>query len=138
MGGFILLFLIIVVLVLVVPAVALAKASQALRAIEELKQRLLMLESRWHGEDVPAERPKVVTEPKPVPRSSHRLPCRRLCLLPQFRRRYLSRNRSCRLKKCTSRPWRRPRAQLIGSNSWGRKCSPGSVALPSSSASPSS
>ena len=67
MGGFILLFLIIVVLVLVVPAVALAKASQALRAIEELKQRLLMLESRWHGEDVPAERPKVVTEPKPVP-----------------------------------------------------------------------
>ena len=67
MGGFILLFLIIVVLVLVVPAVALAKASQALRAIEELKQRLLMLESRWHGEDVPAERPKVVTKPKPVP-----------------------------------------------------------------------
>src|SRR5213082_1780366 len=67
MEGLILLFLIIVVMVFVVPAVALAKASQALRAIEELKQRLLMLESRWHGEDVPAERPKVVTEPKPVP-----------------------------------------------------------------------
>src|SRR5204862_6362188 len=65
MGGFILLFLIVVVMVFVVPAVALAKASRALRAIEELKQRLLMLEARWHREDVPAERPKVVTEPKP-------------------------------------------------------------------------
>src|SRR6266496_2471925 len=65
MGGFILLFLIVVVMVFVVPAVALAKASQALRAIEELKQRLLMLEARLHREDVPAERPKVVAEPKP-------------------------------------------------------------------------
>src|SRR6266496_6528180 len=65
MGGFILLFLIVVVMVFVVPAVALAKASQALRAIEELKQRLLMLEARLHREDVPGERPKVVTEPKP-------------------------------------------------------------------------
>ncbi len=65
MGGFILLFLIVVVMVFVVPAVALAKASQALRAIEELKQRLLMLEVRLHREDVPAERPKVVAEPKP-------------------------------------------------------------------------
>src|SRR6266496_1031390 len=65
MGGFILLFLIVVVMVFVVPAVALAKASQALRAMEELKQRLLMLEARLHREDVPGERPKVVTEPKP-------------------------------------------------------------------------
>src|SRR6266702_3393780 len=66
MGGFILLFLIVVVMVFVVPAVALAKASQALRAIEELKQRLLMLEARLHREDVPGERPKVVAEPKPA------------------------------------------------------------------------
>jgi uncharacterized membrane protein len=65
MGGFILLFLVVVVMVFVVPAVALAKASRALRAIEELKQRLLMLEARLHREDVPGERPKVVTEPKP-------------------------------------------------------------------------
>src|SRR5438309_577656 len=67
MGGLILLFLIVIVMVFVVPAVALAKASQALRAIEELKQRLRMLEARLHGEDVPAERPTVVTEPKPAP-----------------------------------------------------------------------
>src|SRR5947207_8888505 len=66
MGGFILLFLIVVVMVFVVPAVALAKASQALRAIEELKQRLLMLEARLHREDVPGERAKVVAEPKPA------------------------------------------------------------------------
>jgi Predicted membrane protein (DUF2339) len=67
MGGLILLFLVVVVMVFVVPAVALAKASQALRAIEELKQRLRMLEARLHREDVPAERPTVVTEPKPAP-----------------------------------------------------------------------
>src|SRR5438067_4633070 len=68
MGGFILLFLIVVVMVFVVPAVALAKASQALRAIEELKQRLLMLEARLHrpGDDVAAQPPEIVTEPKPA------------------------------------------------------------------------
>jgi Predicted membrane protein (DUF2339) len=66
MGGFILLFLIVVVMVFVVPAVALAKASKALRAIEELKQRLLMLEARLHREDVPAQPPEIVTEPKPA------------------------------------------------------------------------
>src|SRR5437764_12739552 len=66
MGGFILLFLIVVVMVFVVPAVALAKASRALRAIEELKQRLLMLEARWHREDVPGQPPETVTEPKPA------------------------------------------------------------------------
>jgi len=66
MGGFILLFLIVVVMVFVVPAVALAKASRALRAIEELKQRLLMLEARWHREDVSAQPPETVTEPKPA------------------------------------------------------------------------
>jgi len=48
MEGLILLLLVVVVLVFVVPAVALAKASRALRAIEELKQRLLMLEARLH------------------------------------------------------------------------------------------
>ena len=46
MGGFILLLLIVVVVVFVVPAVALAKASQALRAIEGLRERLRMLETR--------------------------------------------------------------------------------------------
>jgi len=46
MEGLILLFLAVVVMVFVVPAVALAKASRASRAIEELKQRLLMLEAR--------------------------------------------------------------------------------------------
>ena len=66
MGGFILLFLIVVVMVFVVPAVALAKASRALRAIEELKQRLLMLEARLHREDVSAQPPETVTEPKPA------------------------------------------------------------------------
>src|SRR5437762_2188665 len=66
MGGFILLFLIVVVMVFVVPAVALAKASRAMRAIEELKQRLLMLEARWHREDVSAQPPETVTEPKPA------------------------------------------------------------------------
>jgi ABC-type transport system involved in cytochrome bd biosynthesis fused ATPase/permease subunit len=46
MGGFILLLLIVIVVVFVVPAVALAKASQALRAIEQLRERLRMLETR--------------------------------------------------------------------------------------------
>src|SRR5256884_7885349 len=66
MEGLILLFLVVVVMVFVVPAVALAKASRALRAIEELKQRLLMLEARWHREDVPGQPPETVTEPKPA------------------------------------------------------------------------
>src|SRR5438067_8504125 len=66
MGGFILLFLIVIVMVFVVPAVALAKASRALRAIEELKQRLLMLEARLHREGVSAQPPETVTEPKPA------------------------------------------------------------------------
>src|SRR6266513_1297422 len=66
MGGFILLFLIVIVMVFVVPAVALAKASRAMRAIEELKQRLLMLEARLHREGVSAQPPETVTEPKPA------------------------------------------------------------------------
>src|SRR5207247_10609108 len=66
MGGFILLFLIVVVMVFDVPAVALAKASRALRAIEALKQRLLLLEARLHREDVSAQRPETVTERKPA------------------------------------------------------------------------
>jgi hypothetical protein len=66
MGGFILLFFVVIVMVFVVPAVALAKASQALRAIEQLKERLLMLEARRHREDVPAQQPKVVTELEPA------------------------------------------------------------------------
>src|SRR5207302_5208008 len=68
MGGFILLFLIVVVMLFVVPAVALAKASRALRAIEDLKQRLLMLEARPHrsSEDAPAPPAEIVTQPKPA------------------------------------------------------------------------
>src|SRR5207244_3006083 len=66
MDGLILLFLVVVATVFVVPAVALAKASRALRAIEELKQRLLMLEERLHRspEDEPALAPEIVTQPK--------------------------------------------------------------------------
>ncbi len=68
MEGLILLFLVVVVMVFVVPAVALAKASRASRAIEELKQRLLMLEARLHrsSEDAPAPPPEIVTQPKPA------------------------------------------------------------------------
>jgi uncharacterized membrane protein len=68
MEGLILLFLVVVVMVFVVPAVALAKASRASRAIEELKQRLLMLEARLHqsSEDAPAPPPEIVTQPKPT------------------------------------------------------------------------
>src|SRR5437660_12649181 len=68
MEGLILLFLVVVVMVFVIPAVALAKASRALRAIEEVKQRLLMLEARLHrsSEDAPATPPKIVTQPKPA------------------------------------------------------------------------
>src|SRR5438477_1240812 len=66
MEGLILLFLVVDVMVFVVPAVALAKASRASRAIEELKQRLLMLEARLHrsSEDAPATPPEIVTQPK--------------------------------------------------------------------------
>jgi hypothetical protein len=68
MEGLILLLLVVVVMVFVVPAVALAKASRASRAIEELKQRLLMLEARLHrsSEDAPAPPPEIVTQPKPA------------------------------------------------------------------------
>jgi hypothetical protein len=67
MGGFILLLLIVIVVVFVVPAVALAKASQALRAIEQLRERLRMLEKRPQAprEGAPAEPPTVITEPPP-------------------------------------------------------------------------
>ncbi|PYK68827.1 MAG: hypothetical protein DME45_05375 [Verrucomicrobia bacterium] len=67
MGGFILLLLIVIVVVFVVPAVALAKASQALRAIEGLRERLRMLETRPQtpGEGAPAELPIIITEPPP-------------------------------------------------------------------------
>src|SRR5207249_2270683 len=66
MDGLILLFLVVVAIVFVVPAVALAKVSRALRAIEELKQRLLMLEERLHRspEDEPAPPPEIITQPK--------------------------------------------------------------------------
>src|SRR5881392_2884350 len=68
MEGLILLFLVVVVMVFVIPAVALAEASRASRAIEELKQRLLMLEARLHrsSEDAPATPPEIVTQPKPA------------------------------------------------------------------------
>src|SRR5437879_295953 len=68
MEGLILLFLVVVVMLFVAPAVALAKASRALRAIEELKQRLLMLEARLHRsrEDAPAPPPEIATQPKPA------------------------------------------------------------------------
>jgi Predicted membrane protein (DUF2339) len=67
MGGFILLLLIVIVVVLVVPVIALAKASQALRAIQELKERLRMLETRPQAsrEDAPAEPRRIITEPPP-------------------------------------------------------------------------
>jgi hypothetical protein len=68
MEGLILLLLVVVVMGFVVPAVALAKASRASRAIEELKQRLLLLEARLHrsSEDAPSQRPEIVTQPKPA------------------------------------------------------------------------
>src|SRR6266403_811262 len=68
MEGLILLLLVVVVMLFVVPAVALAKASRALRAIEELKERLLVLEARLHrsSEDAPASPPEIVTQPKPA------------------------------------------------------------------------
>src|SRR4029077_3516218 len=68
MEGLILLFLVVVVMVFVVPAVALAKASRALRTIEELKQRLLTLEARLHrsSEDAPTPPPEILTQTKPA------------------------------------------------------------------------
>src|SRR5207253_2604714 len=67
MEGLILLLLIVVVMILVVPAVALAKASQALRSIEELRERLRMLETRSgrSREAAPDEPPEIVGEPPP-------------------------------------------------------------------------
>ena len=67
MEGLILLLLVVVVMVFVVPAMALAKASRALRVIEELKQRLLMIEARLHRspQDSPAP-PEIVPQPKPT------------------------------------------------------------------------
>src|SRR5438874_12283098 len=140
MEGLILLFLVVVVMVFVVPAVALAKASRASRAIEELKQRLLMLEARLHrsSEDAPATPPEIVTQPKPAAPIIRRFQCRHLCPLPPFRRQCPRRNRSSRLKRYRWRPPRRPRGPSTGSNSWARKCSLGLVGLPFSSGSPSS
>src|SRR4029077_18505447 len=68
MEGLILLFLVVVVMVFVVPAVALAKASRASRAIEELKQRLLLLEARLHrsSEEAPAPTPVIVRQTTPA------------------------------------------------------------------------
>src|SRR5436853_206624 len=67
MEGLILLLLVVVVMVFVVPAMALAKASRALRVNEELKQRLLMIEARLHRspQDSPAP-PEIVPQPKPT------------------------------------------------------------------------
>src|SRR5438874_4929662 len=67
MEGLILLLLIVVVTILVVPAIALAKSSQALRSIEELKERLRMLETRPGGsrEAAPDEAPEIIGEPPP-------------------------------------------------------------------------
>src|SRR5437763_5466959 len=68
MEGLILLFLVVVVMLFVVPAVALAKASRALRAIEELKQRMLLLDARRDRsrEEAPAPPPEIATQPKPA------------------------------------------------------------------------
>ena len=69
MGGLIFLLLIVIVVVLVVPVVALAKASQALRAIEELRERLRMLERRPQAsrESVPAEPSPAIISQSPPP-----------------------------------------------------------------------
>jgi Predicted membrane protein (DUF2339) len=72
MDGLIVLVLIVIVVAFLVPVVALAKASQALRAIEQLKERLRMLETRPQAsqEDAAAELPRIITEapaPAPVP-----------------------------------------------------------------------
>ena len=67
MGGLILLLLIVIVVAFVVPVVALAKASQALRAIEELRARLRMLETSPQAvrESAPARSAAIITEPPP-------------------------------------------------------------------------
>src|ERR1041385_4763369 len=67
MDGLILLILILIVVAFVVPVVAQAKASQALRAIEQLKERLRMLETRpqMSSQAVAAEVSRVITEPPP-------------------------------------------------------------------------
>ena len=67
MGGLIFLLLIVIVVMFVVPAVALAKASQALRAIEELRERLRMLESRLQTprQGAPREPLAIISEPPP-------------------------------------------------------------------------
>src|SRR6476660_8396341 len=68
MGGLILLLLIVIVVVFVVPAVALAKASQALRAIEELRERLRMLETRPQSpREGAAEEPTAIITESPPP-----------------------------------------------------------------------
>jgi hypothetical protein len=70
MGGLILLLLIVIVVVLVVPVIALAKASQALRTIEELRERLRMLEARPQEsrEGTRAQPAAIITElPPPEP-----------------------------------------------------------------------
>lgn len=61
MGGLIVLLLVLIVLVFVVPVLALAKASQALRTIEELKERLRMLET-----PAPEPRPSPETESRRI------------------------------------------------------------------------
>ena len=67
MGGLILLLLIVIVAVLVVPVFALAKASQALRAIEELRERLRILETRPQAsrESAPESPLAIIKEPPP-------------------------------------------------------------------------
>ena len=66
MGGLILLVLIVIVVAFVVPVIVLAKASQAMRAIEELRERLRVLEPRLQAprEGVPAEPPPIIREPQ--------------------------------------------------------------------------
>src|SRR5690349_4384085 len=67
MGGLILLLLIVIVAVLVVPVFALAKASQALRAIEELRERLRILETRPQASrgSAPESPLAIIKEPPP-------------------------------------------------------------------------
>lgn len=67
MGGLIFLLVIVVIAAFAVPVIALAKASQALRAIGELRERLRILETQPQAphESGPAERPTVITQPPP-------------------------------------------------------------------------
>lgn len=69
MEGLILIILIAAVLVFVVPAVALAKATQAQRSIEELKERLRALEARLQQEprdEAPVESTETVAAAAPM------------------------------------------------------------------------